>query len=74
MSIQHLFKCSANGGTYLEVNTFNRPSVFATYATWLNYYNKVTNKCKGVQGSIQCSNKICLTIIRIFFFSTVKLK
>ena len=26
------------------------PYLQLVYATWLNYYNKVTNKCKGVRG------------------------
>ena len=63
MSIQHLFKCSTHGGTYLEANTCNRPSLFAACIYNMANYNKVTNKWKGV-GGVKCSDK-CLTIIRI---------
>ena len=26
------------------------PYLQSVYTTWLNYHNKVTNKCKGVRG------------------------
>ena len=40
------------------------PYLQLVYATWLNYYNEVTNKCKGVRGVYNAVTKIC----------TVKLK
>ena len=55
MSIQHLFKCSASGGTYLEVNTFNRPSLFATYICNMHGLITTTKWQTNVRGSGESS-------------------
>lgn len=49
------------------------PYVQLVYATWLNYHNKVTNKCKGVKGVYNAVTNMSNNNKNILF-STVKLK